>query len=187
MNYFPLETERLILRQFTAEDLNATVAYQGLDEVARYCMWEPRSRERVQELIPRWIAMNGQGEKSEGLQYAVELRTTGEMIGDCVLMFGDRTARQGEIGYVFSPGFQGKGYATEAMQAVLGVGFEQVGLHRISATCDVRNAASWRVMERLGMRREAHFREHGLFKGGWDEEFVYAILEDEWRAQRGAN
>jgi len=187
MRFFPLETDRLILRRFTPADLDATVAYQGLEEVARYCMWEPRSRERVRELIPRWIAMNGEGEASEGLQYAVERKADGRMIGDAVLMFTNRAARQGEIGYVFNPAFQGRGYATEAMVAVMEAGFEQAGLHRICARCDARNAASWRVMEKLGMRREAHLREHALFKGEWDEEFIYAMLEDEWRARRGAH
>src|SRR5690606_26043323 len=85
MRFFPPETDRLILRRFTPADLDAAVAYQGLEEVARYCMWEPRSRERVRELIPRWIAMNGEGEASEGLQYAVERKTDGQMIGDAVL------------------------------------------------------------------------------------------------------
>lgn len=187
MSYFPLETPRLVLRRYTPDDLDATVAYQGLEEVARYCMWEKRSRARVAELIPRWIAMDGQGDDSEGVQYAVEIKATGEMIGDCVLMFEDRAARQGQIGYVMNPRFQGHGYATEAMEAVLAMGFDRAGLHRISARCDARNTASWRVMEKLGMRREAHFREHAIFKGGWDEEYVYALLEDEWRAMRGAN
>ncbi|AEQ51846.1 GNAT family N-acetyltransferase [Pelagibacterium halotolerans] len=187
MTFFPIETKRLILRKFTPADAEATAAYQGLPEVARYCMWEPRSLERVRELIPRWIAMDGTGENSEGIQYAVVLRTSGALIGDVVLMFEDLAARQGQIGYVMSPAFQGQGYATEAMEAVLAVGFGQVGLHRISARCDARNTGSWRVMEKLGMRREAHFREHAIFKGEWDQELVYAILEDEWRAAQGAN
>lgn len=187
MNFFPLETERLTLRRFEPTDAEAAAAYQGLAEVARYCMWEPRSLERVRELIPRWIAMDGQGQDSEGLQYAVILKASGALIGDVVLMLEDRAARQGQIGYVMNPAFQGQGYTTEAARAVMAIGFDAVGLHRISARCDARNAGSWRVMEKLGMRREAHFREHAIFKGEWDQEFVYAMLEDEWRAGRGAN
>ncbi|SDG93985.1 Protein N-acetyltransferase, RimJ/RimL family [Pelagibacterium luteolum] len=186
MSYFPIETERLLLRQFRLSDVDATAAYEGLPEVARYCSWEPRTRRRIKELIPRWIAMDGLGAKSEGIQYAVVLKASGRQIGDCVLMFDDIAARQGQLGYVMDPAHQGRGYTTEAARAVLGVGFDRVGLHRISARCDTRNFASWRVMEKLSMRREAHFREHAIFKGEWDEEFVYAMLEDEWRAQQGA-
>lgn len=184
MTFFPLETERLILRAIRPEDAVSIAAYQGLAEVARYVPWEPRSLARVEELIPRWIAMDGTGEDSEGVQYAITRKADGALVGDCMIMFGDRAARQGEVGYLMNPVHQGQGYATEATRAMIGAAFEIGGLHRISARCDARNTASWRVMERLGMRREAHFREHAIFKGEWDEELIYAILEDEWR---GAN
>ena len=92
-------------------------------------------------------------------------------------------ARQGELGWIFHPDHHGRGYATEAAAELLRLGFEDADLHRIYARCDARNDGSWRLMERLGMRREAHFREHALFKGGWDEEFYYAILRAEWVSQ----
>lgn len=184
MSFFPLYTERLVLRAISLEDGGPIAAYHGLASVARYVPWPPRSRERVEELIPRWMAMDGQGDGSEGVQYAIALKDSGVLVGDCVLMFGDRAARQGEIGYVLHPDHHGHGYATEAMRAVVTAGFAIGRLHRIAARCDARNTASWRVMEKLGMRREAHFREHAIFKGEWDEEFVYAVLEDEWRAMQ---
>lgn len=187
MAFFPLETERLVLRAITQADGAEIADYQGREDVARYVPWPPRSRERVEELIPRWMAMNGKGEGSEGVQYAIVLKADGRLIGDCMLMYGDREARQGEIGYLLSPHYHGMGYGTEAARAMLKMGFETAGLHRITARCDARNTASWRVMEKLGMRREAHFREHALFKGEWDEELVYAMLEDEWRAGQGQN
>jgi RimJ/RimL family protein N-acetyltransferase len=93
-------------------------------------------------------------------------------------------ARQAEVGWIFDPDYQGQGYATEAANAMLDLAFGPGDMHRVAARCDVRNEASWRLMERLGMRREAHFREHGLFKGRWDEEFIYALLASEWRALR---
>ena len=88
------------------------------------------------------------------------------------------------MGWIFHPDHQGLGYATEATNALLDLGFGPADMHRIFARCDARNDPSWRLMERLGMRREAHFREHGLFKGLWDEEFYYAILRDEWLSRR---
>lgn len=183
MSFFPLETERLILRAIRPEDAAAIAAYQGLAEVARYVPWEPRPLTRVEELIPRWMAMDGTGDDSEGVQYAITRKEDGVLLGDCMIMFGDRAARQGEVGYLLDPAHHGRGYATEATRAMIDAGFAIGGLHRICARCDARNTASWRVMEKLGMRREAHFREHTIFKGEWDEELVYAVLEDEWRAR----
>lgn len=182
MSFFPIETDRVILRAVVPEDAKAIAAYQGREDVAQYVSWQPRTRQRVEELISRWIAMNGEGEASEGVQYVVVDRASGEIVGDCMLMYGDREARQGEIGYLIDPRFHGRGFATEAARAMLGVGFEVAGMHRISARCDGRNTASWRVMEKLGMRREAHFRDHAIIKGEWGDEMVYAICEDEWRS-----
>ena len=110
---------------------------------------------------------------------------TGALIGEVSLIWRSVEARQGEIGWIFDPKFQGHGYATEAARAMLDLGFGQGDMHRISARCDVRNEASWRVMERLQMRREAHFREHAIFKSAWDEEYIYAILWQEWHVGRG--
>jgi RimJ/RimL family protein N-acetyltransferase len=118
--------------------------------------------------------------------YAVTARArivpeSGRVIGEISLRVERPEHRQGEIGFVFHPDFHGHGFATEAAAELLRIGFDIEKLHRIIATCDARNAASARVMERLGMRREAHFVHNEIFKGEWGDEFVYAIIEDEWR------
>jgi [ribosomal protein S5]-alanine N-acetyltransferase len=89
-------------------------------------------------------------------------------------------ARAGVIGYSLAQQYCGHGYATEAASSLLWFGFESLGLHRISATTDVRNFASWRVMEKLEMRREGHFRENVWQRGQWRDSFLYAILAHEW-------
>ena len=106
------------------------------------------------------------------------------MIGEVSLILRHEVARQGEVGYIFHPDAHGQGYASEAARALLAFGFEVMGLHRIYARCDARNAASERVMQRLGMRKEAHFREHMQVKGSWDEELIYALLEGEYFVSR---
>lgn len=184
ISVFPIETDRLLLRQVQPGDLDAVYAYQSLPEVARYCMWEPRTREQVAERMSRWIAMDGQGQDSEGITYAITLKSDNSMIGDAGLMFRDREARQAELGYVLHPDYFGQGYTSEAVAAVMQIGFEKLNMHRLFARCDARNIGSWKVMEKLGMKREAHFKEHAIFKGGWDDEFYYGILEDDWRARR---
>ena len=177
-------TARLLLRPFTMADVEAVYAYQSMPAVARYHMWEPRTRDQVTAELGKWISPKVE---DQSISYAVILKQTGALIGDVTIMHRDKEARQGEIGYSFNPGFGGHGYATEAAAALLELGFRQLKLHRIFGRCDARNTPSWRVMERIGMRREAHFREHAVFKGDWDEEFYYAILSDEWvELRRGA-
>jgi RimJ/RimL family protein N-acetyltransferase len=91
--------------------------------------------------------------------------------------------RQGEIGFIFHPDHQGRGYATEAAAAVLAIAFGAYGLHRVFGRLEARNVASARVLEKLGMRREAHLRENEWIKGEWQSELVYAVLAREWRGQ----
>jgi len=176
----PLDTARLRLRAFTPADVDAVHAYQSLPEVARYQYWEPRSRDEVAVEVAKWAAADGTPEAPLSMVFAVTLKDGGALIGDMVLLFRDREAGQGEIGFSINPVHAGRGYATEAAVAVINLGFGHFNLHRIYGRCDARNERSWRLMERLGMRREAHFREHALFKGEWDEEFYYALLSREW-------
>jgi RimJ/RimL family protein N-acetyltransferase len=108
------------------------------------------------------------------------LKDVGILIGDFTLAWRSREHQLGEIGFELHPDHQGKGYATEATAVLLRLGFEELGLHRIIGRCDGRNLASARLMERLGMRREAHLRENELIKGEWTDELVYAMLASEW-------
>jgi RimJ/RimL family protein N-acetyltransferase len=116
------------------------------------------------------------------LNLAAVLRDTGELVGDMTLFLRSVQYRQGEVGYILHPAHGGRGYATEATRALLWLGFEELGLHRICGRLDARNAASARVLERVGMRREAHLVENEFVKGEWTDEFVYALLDREWRA-----
>jgi RimJ/RimL family protein N-acetyltransferase len=115
----------------------------------------------------------------------VVLKESNKLIGDTLLFMRSVEFRQGELGYVFNPAFHGQGYATEAAEVMLNLGFETFHFHRIFARCDPRNTSSYKLMERLGMRREAHFVHNEMFKGEWGDELVYAILENEWRAKNG--
>jgi RimJ/RimL family protein N-acetyltransferase len=183
---YPLVTERLRLRPFTRGDVDAVYAYRRREDVARYLFDVPLSRDEcalaVQQRIAQ-VALEAEGDK---IVLGVELASNGALIGEVSLIWRSVDARQGEVGWIFDPGYHGHGYATEAANAMLDLGFGPADLHRVSARCDVRNEASWRLMARLGMRREAHFREHAIFKSAWDEEFIYAILWQEWQALREA-
>ena len=120
----------------------------------------------------------------QALCLVAELAQPGELVGDCVLFWRSQQHQRGEIGYVFNPAYHGRGLATEAAGALLRLGFEGLNLHRIVARCDARNGASARVMERLGMRREAHLVQNEFFKGEWADELIYAILRTSGRRGR---
>lgn len=181
---FPLTTDRLRLRPFTRGDVDAVFGYRGREDVARYLFDPPLSREECALAIQQRTAQTGFAEEGDRIVLAVETLDDGKLVGEVSLIWRSVEARQGEMGWIFHPAFQGRGYASEAANAMLDLGFTGGDLHRIFARCDARNEPSWRLMERLGMRREAHFREHALFKGGWDEEFYYAILRKEWLSLR---
>lgn len=179
----PIETERLRLRPFSRGDVDAMFAYRQRDDVARYLFDEPMSRETCAEAVQARTVQTGWQEEGDKLILAVERKQDHAMIGEVSLILRNEVARQGELGYIFHPDYHGFGYATEAALGLLRAGFEAARLHRIYARCDARNVSSYRLMERLGMRREAHFREHILVKGVWDEELIYAMLEDEWASR----
>jgi RimJ/RimL family protein N-acetyltransferase len=175
----PLETERLRVRHLVPEDFAAMYAIESRPEVARWLYWEPRTEAEVRESLDRRIA-RARDHAETGVTFGAEIVATGELVGHVSLTVGPH--RQGEIGFIFHPDHQGRGYATEAAAAVLGIGFGPYGLHRVCGTLEARNTASARVLEKLGMRREAHLRENEWVKGEWQSELVYALLAREWRA-----
>src|SRR5438128_1534770 len=118
------------------------------------------------------------------LTLAADLAQTGEVVGHCMLVWHSQEHEQGEVGYVFNPAFQGRGLATEAVGALLRLGFDGLGQHRITGRLDARNVASARVLERAGLRREAHLVENEFVKGEWTDEVIYAMLRSEWSARQ---
>jgi RimJ/RimL family protein N-acetyltransferase len=177
---YPIRTPRLILRPFTPDDLDAVHAYHSDPDVVRYLYWQVApDREASARALAGKLGHGTLSEAGQSLILAVE--HDGVVVGEMVLKWLDRQHGQGEIGFVLNPAYQGHGYATEAADAVLGLAFDGLGLHRVIGRCDARNTGSARVMERLGMRREAHFVQNERFKGEWGDELVYAILASEYR------
>lgn len=178
----PIRTDRLLLRGYRASDLDQLYDLQSRPDVTRYLPYGVRDRTEVAQALEKKIAAAVLHRAGGQLTLAVELPGSGQLIGDVILFWHSQEQRQGEIGYVFHPDHGGHGYATEAARVMLRLGFAGLGLHRITGRLDARNTASARVLERLGMRREAHFRENEFVKDEWADEVVYAMLEDEWRA-----
>jgi RimJ/RimL family protein N-acetyltransferase len=178
---FPLRTERLELRPFKDDDLEALFAMQRDERVIRYLPWGPQSRDQVLRLLERIKPMTAVDASGDATRLAAVLPDSRAVVGDFSLWRTSREHAQGEIGFVVHPDHQRRGYATEACIALLRLGFENLGLHRIMGRADARNVASIGVMERLGMRREAHLRENEVIKGEWTDGVIYAALAHEWR------
>ncbi len=177
---YPVATARLRLRPLRSTDAQALHAYRSLPEVCRYVPFTPMTLELITERIEgAWSATTITAE-GEGLTLGVQLAESGALIGDVVLFCKSAEHRAGEVGWVFNPDHSGRGYATEAAQALLGLAFEGLGLHRVTARVDSRNEASLRLCARLGMRREAHLISNEWFKGEWSDEIDFALLEHEW-------
>jgi RimJ/RimL family protein N-acetyltransferase len=181
----PLETPRLLIREFTAGDIEAVHAYSSLPEVTQFLIWGPNSLEQSKQSILAFL--DDQKEKQRNnFDLAVvlkQVRKRGEkrrLAGAVGLKLVDWDNRTAEIGYVLHPDYWGTGYAAEAAHAVMAAAFHDLGLQRIVASCDQRNKASARVMEKLGMRREGAFRRSKYIQGAWRDEYLYAILAEEF-------
>jgi RimJ/RimL family protein N-acetyltransferase len=182
---FPLRTERLVLRPFEPQDFAAYAGWHGLGEVYRY-LYAPVPgpeviRAKFEALLTAPFAADG-----DALRLAVLPRSGDQPMGEVMLRITSLAALQGEFGYIFAPEAGGKGYATEAVATLLGFGFGQVGFHRLFALLDPENTGSVRVVERLGLRRDAHLVQNDRFDGRWGDEFVYAMLRAEWKARAAA-
>lgn len=175
-----LETPRLILRRFCDSDLEPFLAYRSDPLVARYQGWrEPYTREMAEEFIQE-MKTRQPGEPGEWFQWAIEVRLSGAMIGDCAFYLLRQDTRQAEIGVTLARLYHGQGYAQEAIRRVLAYLFGDLELHRVCANCDPENTPAWQNLERMGFRREAHFIENLWFKGRYADEYWYAMLRREW-------
>ena len=184
---YPVHTARLTLRPFVAADLDDVRAYDSRADVARYLYWEPPDLAQSREALERNILRVGLAQEGDGLVLAMALRETGRVVGQVALGYASREHSQGEIGFVVNPEYHGRGLAGEAAGAMLRLAFTAYGLHRVFGRCDARNAASARLMQRLGMRQEAHLVESEFVKGAWTDELVYAMLRREWVERSAAS
>lgn len=179
-----LHTQRLLLRNFTASDLEAFLAYRNDPEVAKYQSWSlPYTREKGEDFIREMQDMHAP-KQGDWLQLALELKETGALIGDVVFGVKQEDIRQCSVGFTIASAHWKRGYATEAMTALLDYLFEDVDMHRLVADCDTENTGSWKTLEKLGFHREAHFVESFLQAGQYRSEYFYGLLQREWRARK---
>ena len=184
---WPVRTERLSLRPASADDAAATWRFRRLPEVARFITWEAADLEqyRARFLEPGRLATT------------LVVEHEGTIIGDLMLRVGDAWSQaevaeqargvQAELGWTLDPVHGSRGFATEAVGGLVRLCFEELGLRRVTASCFADNQASWRLMERVGMRRETHTVAESLHRSGaWLDGLGYAMLAEEWRGGTGS-
>ena len=182
---WPVRTARLSLRQMTPDDLETLWAYRRL----------PSSYEWLGHDFSRLETFTEKMSTPEALSQTIVVELDGRIVGDLYLAIGNAWAQSdvadqaagthAEIGWCIDPEYAGQGLVTEAAAELLRICFEDLGLRRVQALCFADNVASWRLMERLGMRREEYAVQDSLHRTkGWLDGMSYALLADEWRARR---
>jgi aminoglycoside 6'-N-acetyltransferase len=179
-DFHSLDGPRVHLTVLRPGDFDALYTIQSDPDVCRYLLYEPRTREKVSEVLVRDAAATHLEEPDDYIQPAIRI-ASGLLIGTMYLKLSSVDDKTAEIGWLLDPRYQGQGYGREAAALTLDLAFGELGMHRVFAELDPRNAASVALCLRLGMRHEAHFREHMWFKGEWSDTGVYGILEHEWR------
>ena len=180
----PIVTKRLVLRRYTQDDAQDVLAFASQPSVAKVTC---DNLEATDAGVRTYIDVQNSYqpfERDKVFDLAVERKEGGRVIGLVTLICRDH--KKGQIGWALGAEHRGQGYATEAAAALMAYGFASLGLHRVEADTSSANADSWRVMERLGMRREAELRETVCEDGKWLDTYVYGMLSDEWRDAESA-
>jgi RimJ/RimL family protein N-acetyltransferase len=177
-----LTTPRLLLRPFEDNDLSAVSTFRGDEQVMRYITGDAEPQEEIAGFLQRTKGYAQETPQTQ-FRFAVVLSESERVIGGCGLDVTHSEWREGEFGYHLHRDFWGQGYGTEVAKALLHFGFENLELHRLAADCLAANEASARIMEKIGMRQEGHFRQDKWIGGRWHDTLYYAILNEEWRTE----
>ncbi|MFF0089309.1 GNAT family N-acetyltransferase [Streptomyces canus] len=176
---------RLTLRELDIEDVNAVFAIYGNPEATEHLSFEPRSREQVGQIVARSIAAAVETPRTEYALAVIE-RTTAALIGFGRLALDPHQQRGATMGFALRPDAWGVGYGLETVRLLLGLGFEDLGLHRIWGARSPLNEASAKTMTAAGMVAEGTIREHIQKAGKWRDSVVHSMLDHEWLATQAA-
>lgn len=183
-NGLPITTPRMILRRVLPEDADALLEIYSNEANMKYEFGDPWSADQVAEFIYSQSTIRV-GDPGVPFTLVAADSATGSVMGSVQITINSIEDRQGELGFSFNPAYCGRGLATEAVNACLGFAYSRMNLHRIIAAVDVRNERSWKLLARIGMRREAHFIHDNFVDGEWVDDYVYALLKTEWNEKNG--
>ncbi|WP_286263618.1 GNAT family N-acetyltransferase [Thalassotalea atypica] len=180
-----LETTSFSIRAFEFSDLPAFSHYRNCPEVARYQSWVDYSLDDAIKMFEQtnYKLFSTDERIGHWFQLAIVEHSSGQLLGDLAVHFIDN--QQVEIGFTIAPEHQNKGVATRAIKRLLSYFFVEQDVHRITAITDSKNLASVRLLEKTGFRREAHFVKNIFFKGAWGDEYVFAMLQEDYQQRHG--
>ncbi|MGB8887516.1 MAG: GNAT family protein [Candidatus Korobacteraceae bacterium] len=181
MPFSAIVTERLVLRDLEASDAPRIFVYRSHPEVSRFQSWGTESGDEISSYIGG-IATMEPGAPGLWYQLGIELRSSRQLIGDCGFRVMHHEPRQVEFGIALDLKFQSKGYAAEALRALLDYLLVKLDKHRVFGSVDPRNVRSIRLMQRVGMRKEAHFVQSLWFQGEWVDDMIFAMLASDWKS-----
>ena len=175
-----VETDRLVLRDFTLGDWPKVLAYQRDRRYLRYYPFVDRTEAEVRAFVQVFVDQQVEQPRRK-FQLAITLPPNGHVIGSCGIRRKAENDWEADIGFELAPDFWGCGYATEAARAMVRYGFEELDLRHISSWCIADNAASADVLRKVGMRLEGRLRHNEHFKGRWWNTLLYGVLAGEWQ------
>lgn len=183
MDFFQIISSRLFLRPIQMKDANPIFLYRSDAFVNQYQGWIPKTIDDVHGFINNNVSkeINLQG---TWFQFVIIKKDDNKLIGDIGVHFLHSDAFQVELGCTLHQKYHGNGYAFEAMSATINYLFDELGKQRLIASIDPRNGQSIQLFERLGFRKEAHFKQSFLMNGEWVDDLVFALLQDEWSAKK---
>ena len=173
-----LKTKRFIVRPFTWEDLKTFTSYRAIPSVAQFQSWQDYTYDDAVALYKNMDYANFPVQ-GRWYQLAIADRHSDTIVGDLAVYFTDD--HQAEIGFTVAPAFQQSGAAFEAVNGLLDYLFLVLKKHRVIAVTDIRNIPSCRLLEKTGFRQEAHYVKNIFFKGSWGDEYLYAMLDEDYR------
>lgn len=183
MNETEIRTERIRLRLVDISDLDSIHTLHSLPETDKFnALGIPNSIEETKAIIEPWIKQN-QSEAIKNYTFAIDNKSNGKFMGLLGLKIGHQKYKRAEVWYKIHSDYWKKGYATEALKAIIDFGFDALKLHRIEAGCAVENIGSIKVLEKSGMLREGRLRQILPLKSGWSDNFQYSILETDERSK----
>ena len=176
-----IETNRLLLREFSVADWPAVLAYHDDPLYLRYYPQTEETEEGAKEFVQMFLSQQAEQPRHK-FQLAMILKSEGKLIGNVGIRVNDPEQGEANIGYELGSVYWGNGYATEAAHAIVSFGFESLNLHRVWSWCVAQNIGSARVMEKIGMTHEGRLHEREFIKGEWRDHLIYAVLREEWKA-----
>lgn len=178
-----IKTERLLLRDFEADDWHAVYSYMSDPAHAEYYHIPVGGEENVRRLINEFIEWSGESPRQK-YQLAIVLPEDGRVVGTVGLRVQDPELGEADLGVGLDPSEWSQGYAVEAATRMLEFGFDELKLHRVLAECIAENDAACKLVDRLGMREEGRFKNRRWMHDRWWDSLLFAILDSEWRERK---